>query len=80
MLPSLVFSLAVASAVELTLALGGESADFDVTQALIEQGVNVSAVPALAALTDQSSVFACSIAVGHALPFNCVRSITDKCY
>lgn len=66
MLPSLAFSLALASSVELSLALVLETADFNVTQALFEQGVNVSAVPALAALTDQSSVFACSIAVGHA--------------
>lgn len=66
MLPSLIFSLAVASSVDLSLALVLEPVDFNVTQALIEQGVNVSAVPALAALTDQSSVFACSIAVRHA--------------
>lgn len=71
------FWLAAASSFELSLALNLESADFNVTQALIEQGFNLSAVPALANLTDQSSVFACSIAVGHTLPLHTTRSIVD---
>lgn len=71
MLPSLVISLALASSVKLSLALVLESADFNVMQALCEQGINVSAVPALSALTEESSVFACSIAVGHAPYYYC---------
>ena len=66
MLLSLAFPLAIASSFQLSLALGLESAEFNVTQAIIEQGVNVSAIPALVSLTDQSSLFACNIAVGHA--------------
>ncbi|KAJ0120475.1 fad binding domain containing protein [Diaporthe amygdali] len=62
MLSSLLFSLAVASSIKPPFTSGLESADFNVTQALIEQGVNVSAIPALGTLTDQSSVFACNIA------------------
>lgn len=67
MLLSLAFPLAIASSIKLCLALGLEFAEFNVTQAIIEQGVNVSAIPALVALTDQSSVFACNIAVGRTL-------------
>lgn len=57
------FSLALAASIELSVALSLETADFNATHALVEQGVNVSAVPALASLADQSSVFACGIAV-----------------
>ncbi|KAF9698012.1 hypothetical protein EKO04_004314 [Ascochyta lentis] len=39
-----------------------EKADFDVTEALLQHGVNVSALPDLAGLVDQSSNLACSIA------------------
>jgi hypothetical protein len=41
-----------------------ESVDFNVTEALISQGVNVSALPQLNAITERSSGAACSIAVG----------------
>ena len=40
-----------------------ESADFNVTEALLEQGVNVSALPELAGLVERSSDLACSVAV-----------------
>jgi hypothetical protein len=42
-----------------------EPTNFDVTEALISQGVNVSAIPALEGLLDRSSSSACSIAVGY---------------
>lgn len=78
MVLSLVLSLAVASSVQLSLAMGVESPDFNATQAVIDQGFNISAVPALATLTDQSSVFACGIAVGDTIPFLAIQSIVDK--
>lgn len=40
-----------------------EAADFKVMEALVEQGVNISAIPELADLTERSSTLACSIAV-----------------
>jgi len=40
-----------------------EPADFSVTEALLDQGINVSALPELAGLTDRSSNLACNIAV-----------------
>ena len=40
-----------------------EPADFNVTRALIANGVNVSAIPELAALTERSLLSECSIAV-----------------
>ncbi|ORY16879.1 FAD binding domain-containing protein [Clohesyomyces aquaticus] len=39
-----------------------EPSDFNVTEALIDQGVNVSAIPALEGLVERSSSSACSIA------------------
>jgi len=41
-----------------------ESPEFNVTEALIENGVNVSAIPELAGLVVRSSLSGCSIAVG----------------
>ena len=40
-----------------------EASDFNVTEALIDQGVNVSALPELAGLAERSSNLACNIAV-----------------
>ena len=45
-------------------SLDFESANFNVTEALISQGVNVSALPQPDAPTERSSGVACSIAVG----------------
>jgi len=45
------------------LAKAIEPTDFNVTDALVALGVNVSTIPALAALSERSSVSACSIAV-----------------
>jgi len=42
-----------------------EASDFNVTEALIDQGVNVSALPELAGLVERSSNLACNIAVGR---------------
>ncbi|KAK7979667.1 hypothetical protein PG989_012124 [Apiospora arundinis] len=39
-----------------------EPADFNVTQALVERGVNFSALPELASLADRSSTHACQVA------------------
>jgi hypothetical protein len=75
---SLLLSLAFASLVQLSLAVGIDSPDFDVIQALREQGLDISAIPALATLTDQNSIFSCGIAVGAANAFLNVLSITDK--
>ena len=41
-----------------------EPIDFNVTEALIDNGVNVSAIPELAGLVVRSSLKGCSIAVG----------------
>ncbi len=46
-----------------------EPTDFNATDALIDLGVNVSALPALDALVDRSSTAGCSIAVSHTLAF-----------
>lgn len=40
-----------------------EPTDFNVTEALLDNGVNVSAIPALEGLVTRSSPSACSIAV-----------------
>jgi len=40
-----------------------ETPDFNVTEALVEQGVNISALPEFVGLIEQSSDLACSIAV-----------------
>lgn len=41
-----------------------EDKDFNVTEALISQGVDVSSLPQLDAITERSSDLGCSIAVG----------------
>ena len=45
-----------------------EAADFNVTEALLDQGVNVSALPELASLVERSSNLACNIAVSTLEP------------
>lgn len=40
-----------------------ETAEFNITVALIENGVNVSAIPELASLAERSLLSGCSIAV-----------------
>jgi hypothetical protein len=40
-----------------------EPADFNVTEALIANGVNVSAIPQLSGLVERTSLSGCSIAV-----------------
>lgn len=40
-----------------------EPADFNVTEALLDTGLNVSAIPGLAGLAERSFLSACSIAV-----------------
>jgi hypothetical protein len=42
-----------------------EPADFNVTEALIANGVNVSAIPQLSGLVERTSPSGCSIAVRH---------------
>jgi hypothetical protein len=46
------------------LAGAFEPADFNVVKALLDRGINVTAIPGLAGLVDSSSPAACSIAVG----------------
>ena len=46
-----------------------EAPDFNITEALIDQGVNVSALPELAGLVERSSNLACNIAVSILKPF-----------
>lgn len=58
-------SLALAGLAGLVYAQEFEAADFSVTQALLEQGVNILAFPQLAALVDHCSASACSIAVSQ---------------
>ena len=45
-----------------------EPADFNVTEALIDNGINVSTIPELAGLAARSSLRGCSIAVGDIYP------------
>lgn len=45
------------------LASAFEPADFNVTKALLDSGVSVTAIPGLAGLVERSSTDACSIAV-----------------
>ena len=54
--------LLAASAVTV-LAQTFEPADFNVTEALLEHGVNVTAIPELSGLAERSSTAGCSIAV-----------------
>lgn len=59
------------------LASGFEPADFNVTEALLNNGVDITATPGLAGLVERSSPRACSIAVG---PYGCCslpRADTD---
>lgn len=42
-----------------------EPADFNVTEALLDNGVNISAIPGLEGLVERSSLGACSIAVSR---------------
>jgi hypothetical protein len=52
-----------------------EPADFNVTDALIANGVNVSAIPELANLTERTLLSGCSIAVS----LRCVPLLDDLC-
>ena len=47
-----------------------EAPDFNITQALIANGINVLALPELAPLIDRSSLGGCSIAVSFQFPLN----------
>ena len=62
--------LLVASAATV-LAQTFEPVDFNVTEALLEQGINVSAIPKLSELAERSSTAGCSIAVSPVTPFSC---------
>jgi hypothetical protein len=42
-----------------------EVADFNTTEALLNNGVNVSELPVLASLVDRASTSGCSAAVSH---------------
>ena len=42
-----------------------EAADFNITEALLDNGVNVSALPDLAPLVDRASTSECSAAVSR---------------
>lgn len=42
-----------------------EAADFNITEALLDNGVNVSALPDLAPLVDRASTSGCSAAVSR---------------
>jgi hypothetical protein len=52
-----------------------EPSDFNITEALIAQGINVSALPKLTALERRSSDLACNIAVST-LPSRLVKTQT----
>lgn len=51
-----------------------EAPDFNVTEALIKNGVNVSAIPELAGLAIRSSLSGCSIAVSFGTVPHCSMS------
>jgi hypothetical protein len=42
-----------------------EPADFNITEALLDNGVNVSAIPELAPLAAKSLLYGCSVAVSY---------------
>jgi hypothetical protein len=56
-----------------------EPSDFNITEALIAQGINVSALPELTALERRSSDLACNIAVST-LPSRLVKTQTQSLY
>lgn len=45
-----------------------EPSDFNITDALLDNGVNVAAIPELAPLAERSLSSGCSIAVCHRFP------------
>ena len=51
-----------------------EAPDFNVTEALIQNGVNVSAMPELAQLATRSSLSGCSVAVSFGAVPHCSMS------
>ena len=55
--------LALAAFAGVALSQDFEPADFNITEALFDQGVNVSALPELADLSQRSSTAGCAIAV-----------------
>lgn len=65
----LFLSLLVASAATV-LGQTFEPADFNITEALLEQGVNVSAIPKLSELAERSTTAGCSIAVSPVAPIS----------
>lgn len=53
-----------------------EAPDFNITEALLDNGVNVSAIPELAGLVERTLLSGCSIAVSY-VP--CIESLsTDE--
>jgi hypothetical protein len=60
--------LLISAAATAVLAQTFEPTDFNVTDALLDQGVNVSAIVGLADLAERSSLSGCSIAVCPAYP------------
>ena len=55
-----------------------EPHDFNVTEALIDQGINVSALPELAALSVRSSITGCSTAVSVSILTHLCHSRTSR--
>ena len=55
--------LAFGSLVAGTLAQTFEPADFNVTEALLDNGINISAIPQLAPYSERSLLSGCSAAV-----------------
>ncbi len=60
--------LALATSVLVRAQSTFESADFNATEALVDLGINVTALPDLAQLSERSSTAGCSIAVSRTSP------------
>jgi hypothetical protein len=54
-----------------------EPADFNVTEALLDNGVNVSALPDLSGLAERSALSACSLAVSLTHPLYKIARTKD---
>jgi len=66
-----------ASFASLALSQTFEASDFNVTEALIAQGVDVASLPGLSGLVRRSSKTACDIAVCLKYSFHSAKMLTD---
>jgi len=72
--------ISLGALIAVVLAQNGtfEPADFNVTEALISNGVNVSAIPELAGLAERPALSGCSIAASASLTTDFFLKQADK--